>query len=348
MSGMDRRSFFKIVATAGPLRRPGAADSPPSSSSRTSSPPDNIVPGVPAYFATVCRECPSGCGVIAKNRDGRVVKLEGNPDHPVNSRRALRAGPGRLQALYHPDRFRGALSGGKPVAWARRGEAARGQARRAREGQAGRAHRGRERARDRQPRPPHGRVGAALGARTRIAYEPLGYESLRASNRIAFGRDAIPDYAIGEASYLVSFGADFLETWLNSEGYAVDFARMHAFFQGRPGRSCTSSRGMSLTAANADEWLRNAPGTEGALALAMLQGDRRRGPARAGGGSDHAARRGPRRRRRGGRDAPRAFPRRRSSTSPRISPRRRPGWCWAAAWPRPRRRPPTRSSRSTC
>ena len=60
-------------------------------------------------------------------------------------------------------------------------------------------------------------MGAALGARPRIAYEPLGYEALRAANRATFGRDAIPDYAIGEATYLVSFGADFLETWLNSE-----------------------------------------------------------------------------------------------------------------------------------
>ena len=73
-----------------------------------------------------------------------------------------------------------------------------------------------------------------LGARARIAYEPLGYEALRASNRVAFGRDVIPDYAIGEATYLVSFGADFLETWLNREGYTADFARMHAFFQGKP------------------------------------------------------------------------------------------------------------------
>src|SRR5207244_13125228 len=43
-----------------------------------------LVPGVAAWFATVCRECPAGCGVIAKNSEGRVVKLEGNPDHPVS------------------------------------------------------------------------------------------------------------------------------------------------------------------------------------------------------------------------------------------------------------------------
>src|SRR5499426_1682651 len=80
-------------------------------------PPDGIVPGVASYFATVCRECPAGCGVMAKNRDGRVVKLEGNPSYPVNAGALCIRGQASLQGLYHPDRFRGALAAGKPIAW---------------------------------------------------------------------------------------------------------------------------------------------------------------------------------------------------------------------------------------
>src|SRR5437764_1400520 len=65
----------------------------------------------------------------------------------------------------------------------------------------------------------------ALGARPRIAYEPLGYEALRAANRIAFGRDAVPQYMIGESAYLLSFGADFLETWVSPVEHAGGLAR---------------------------------------------------------------------------------------------------------------------------
>ena len=112
----------------------------------------------------------------------------------------------------------------------------------------------------------------ALGARPRVAYEPLAYEPLRAANRATFGRDAIPNYAIAEAGYLVSFGADFLETWLSpTSGHAADFAKMHAFRDGRAGTFVHVEPRLSMTAANADEWLRNAPGTEGVLALAMLK-----------------------------------------------------------------------------
>ena len=271
MSGMDRRSFFKIVATTGAAAAVGGCGQSAEQFIPYVVPPDNIVPGVPAYFASVCRECPSGCGVIAKNRDGRVIKLEGNPDHPSNTGALCALGHAGLQALYHPDRFRGPLSGGKPVAWA--------EAEKQLADKLGALAKGKQGARvavvsaletgslarlmDEWVR--------LLGARARIAYEPLGFEALRASNRVAFGRDAIPDYAIGEATYLVSFGADFLETWLNSEGYTADFARMHAFFQGKQGTFVHVEPRMSLTAANADEWLRTAPGTEGALALAMLK-----------------------------------------------------------------------------
>ena len=111
----------------------------------------------------------------------------------------------------------------------------------------------------------------ALGARPRIAYEPLGYEAMRAANRISFGRDALATYALGEAGYLISFGADFLETWLSPVASARGLARMHGFANGRAGTFVQVEPRLSMTGANADEWVRNTPGTEGLLALAMLK-----------------------------------------------------------------------------
>ncbi len=271
MSAMDRRSFFKIVATTGAAAAASGCGQSAEKLVPYVVPPDNIVPGIPAYFSTVCRECPVGCGLVAKNRDGRVIKLEGNPDHPISAGALCIRGHAGLQALYHPDRFRGALAAGKPAAWDAVQKqladklAALAQARQGSRialvsgletGSLGRLM---------------GEWTRALGARPRLTYEPLGYEALRAANRIAFGRDAIPGYAIGEATYLISFGADFLETWLSPVGYASGFGRMHGFAQGRAGTFVHVEPRLSMTAANADEWLRNAPGSEGLLALAMLK-----------------------------------------------------------------------------
>src|SRR6266446_5374277 len=115
------------------------------------------------------------------------------------------------------------------------------------------------------------RWAQALGARSRVTLEPFGYESIRAANRITFNRDAIPHYAFEDAEIVLSFGADFIETWLSNVNYARTFTRMHSFREGRAGTFIHVEPRQSLTAANADEWVRNAPGTEGLLALAILR-----------------------------------------------------------------------------
>src|SRR5512132_1877627 len=232
MSGFTRRSFFKIVATSGAAVAAGGCNDVnelvgniPEKLIPYVVPPDNIVPGVAAYFSTVCRECPAGCGLVAKNRDGRVIKLEGNPDHPVNAGALCIRGQAALQGLYHPDRYRSPLKGGKAVAW--------DEAEKQLADTLGALVKGRQGSRIALVSGLEtGSLGRlmdewtkALGARPRIAYEPLAYEALRAANRATFGRDAIPHYAIEDAGYLLSFGADFLETWLNPVSYAAAFSK---------------------------------------------------------------------------------------------------------------------------
>src|SRR5207244_565643 len=84
--------------------------------------PDQTVPGVSNYYATTCRECSAGCGVIAETRDGRTIKLEGNPEHPVNRGALCARGQAALQGLYNPDRYRGPMARKngqlQPVNWA--------------------------------------------------------------------------------------------------------------------------------------------------------------------------------------------------------------------------------------
>src|SRR2546425_11982955 len=84
---MNRRDFFRVVAASGATAAASGCQRATETILPLVVPNEQIVPGVAAWFATVCRECPAGCGVIAKNREGRVVKLEGNPNTPVNQAR---------------------------------------------------------------------------------------------------------------------------------------------------------------------------------------------------------------------------------------------------------------------
>src|SRR4029453_6614128 len=80
---VNRRDFFKIVATTGATAAGSGCQPVAEKILPLVVPNEHLVPGVAAWFATVCRECPAGCGVLARNREGRGVNLEGNPDHPV-------------------------------------------------------------------------------------------------------------------------------------------------------------------------------------------------------------------------------------------------------------------------
>ena len=273
---MNRRDFFKIVTVSGAAAASGGCQQASETILPLVVPNEQLVPGVASWFATVCRECPAGCGVIARNREGRIVKLEGNPDHPVNAGALCMRGQASLQGLYHPDRIAGPLvregSGGfKSATWDAASKTVSDKLAALRTGGKGRAIAV-------VTQLENGSLGSmldrwvqALGARPRVTLEPFGYESIRAANRLTFNRDAIPYYAFEDAEVVLSFGADFIETWLSNVNYARTFARMHSFRDGRAGTFIHVEPRQSLTASNADEWIRNAPGTEGLLALAILR-----------------------------------------------------------------------------
>jgi anaerobic selenocysteine-containing dehydrogenase len=272
---MKRRDFFKIVATTGAAAAAGGCQQATETILPLVVPNEQLVPGVAAWFATVCRECPAGCGVLARNRDGRVVKLEGNPDHPVNRGALCIRGQAGLQGLYHPDRFDGPQRRDgarlKSLGW---DDALKALSEKLTAARA--AGKGRGVALVTQLET--GSLGAlmdrwtqALGARPRVAYEPFGHEAIRAANRNAFGREAVPYYAFEDAHVILNFGADWVETWINNAALPGGFARMHAFREGRTGTYIHVEPRQSLTAANADEWIRNAPGTDLMLAAALLK-----------------------------------------------------------------------------
>ena len=107
---VKRREFLKVLGSTG-----AAATAVGCSMERVEQlipyvvSPDHTVPGVSTNYATICRECAAACGVIAEVRDGRAIKLEGNPDHPVNRGALCARGQAALQGLYNPDRYRGPM-----------------------------------------------------------------------------------------------------------------------------------------------------------------------------------------------------------------------------------------------
>ena len=53
---------------------------------------------------TACRSCHGGCGVIAHVKEGRVIKVEGDPNSPISHGTLCSKGLAITQLAYHPDR----------------------------------------------------------------------------------------------------------------------------------------------------------------------------------------------------------------------------------------------------
>ena len=233
-------------------------------------PQEEIVPGLATWYRTTCRECPAGCGMNIRTREGRAVKAEGNPLSPISHGRLCARGQASLHGLYDPDRIprplaRRGTDGWEALTWS---EAERRLA------AALQQHRGRivlltgaytgtmDRLAD--------EFAGAIGAQ-RVRWEPFGYEPIRAGNRMVYGVDAVPVHDFSNADVVITFGADFMETWLSPIDYAHGFVQARAYSQGRRGKLISVGPHQSLTGLNADEWVAARPGTEHLIALAIAR-----------------------------------------------------------------------------
>ncbi len=233
-----------------------------------------MVAGEPAWYATTCRECPAGCGVLAKNREGRVIKVEGNPLHPVNRGKLCVRGQSALQGIYNPDRIQKPLlksrDGWMPITFdkavsllSRRLEQA--------------AAKGRDRVALISETVGDTLLGlfetvtSAYKSQRPLVFEPFAFEALKFAHQTLFGRSILPGYRLDQADVLVSFGADFLETWLSPVEYARKFKSMHTIENGGKGLFMHISPYQSLTAANADKWFACRPGSEPAVIVYLMR-----------------------------------------------------------------------------
>ena len=229
------------------------------------------LPGVARWYATVCRECAAGCGVHARVREGRPVKLEGNPAHPVNRGALCARGQGALLRLYGTRRWRGpqarTAAGWTPISWAE-GLASLGRA-----------------LEDAAARGPgrvvllggleHGTRGDLYARFARafrgdyLQLDPHAPRALMSAHRAVFGRHDVPRFRLERADLVLALEADLFETFVSP----VELARQ-LVGPGRPGGEraeliCAGPR-RGVTGILADQWLPIRPGTGGLLALALL------------------------------------------------------------------------------
>jgi len=282
MASIDRRDFLKLVGAGGVGTGAGfmlreAIKHPVENLVPYPIPPEDFSPGIATWYNTVCSMCSAGCGITVRTREGRAKKIEGNPNHPVSQGRLCARGQAGLQVLYNPDRVTtplrqtGERGSGDwlPLTWTeglaqlsgRLGElSSSGQSGAVcllSEGQRGHVHGLFE------------QFMAEIGSDRLVYYDyDHPHPLLAAMNRL-FGASQLPYFDLGNTDYLVSFGADYLGSWLSPVHHGLGFGQSRQGRDDHRGRFVQIEPRMTLSGAAADEWIPANPGTEGIIALAM-------------------------------------------------------------------------------
>lgn len=271
---MDRRTFLKTAGIGSISVAYGCKSDYDKNIFSLVTAPKDFVTGQAVWYASTCMECPAGCGILAKNREGRVIKLEGNPAHPVNRGRLCIRGQAALQSVYDPDRLMmPQLKTGRtfqPISYNQAFDILKN-----------RMHTASEKGSNRVKMltgitsVPLSALFAttleAFGAKPAAEYEPYAHDALRAAHQALFSKPMLPSFHMENADFILGFGADFVETWLSPVEYIRKFKSMHTSKDGKKGRFVHVGPYMSLTAANADKFFPVTAGTEYMVALGVIR-----------------------------------------------------------------------------
>ncbi len=231
-------------------------------------------PGVETGHNSACLLCPARCGIRSRAVDGDLVRIMGNPLHPMSQGGICPRGIAGVQMLYHPERLASPM--------VRVGERGAGEW---------------------QPLTRDGAVGliadrvaefreagrpealAVLAGYCAGTMQDLWHQFLRAfgspnyvSDDYNDGTDAImalmhgiprrPGYDLERAEFVLSFGAPLFESWWSPLQAFTAYAGVGGVEERRP-RFVQIDTRFSRTAARAHEWVGVRPGTHAALALGI-------------------------------------------------------------------------------
>jgi anaerobic selenocysteine-containing dehydrogenase/Fe-S-cluster-containing dehydrogenase component len=292
---ISRRRFLQVLGATSAVGAAACANPADQKIVPYVKPDPEQIPGVAVWYSSTCTECSVGCGIRVRTREGRAVKVEGNPHSPVNKGSLCALGQSSLQSLYDPDRIR------EPKK---------------------KTSRGYERENLRKPTAPkfdavawdevYNKINEAVlnaGNKkvlltgelpsgqadlvasfaqqmgfTHVVWDPTQQVAVAKASELVYGTFGVPTFAIDKADVVVNFGADFLETWGNPVGYARQWADSRR--SEHPLRFVHIEPRLSLTGANADLWLKSAVGSEVRVALFLIAEMIKRG--RSKGLSDSA------------------------------------------------------------
>jgi molybdopterin-containing oxidoreductase family iron-sulfur binding subunit len=270
--GWARREFLKLMGASLALSTFGCVRRPAQKIVPYAKKPPEIQHGFPNYYASSFVDGYEALGILVTTRDGRPIKIEGNPDHPANAGgMSLRAHASILK-LYDPDRYTAAkhnLQNKKRtnreiinIKWEDLDKQVSEQ-----------LAKGKVAILTANTMSPTTNAlmdefASAFGGKV-YQYNDVGYDSLIEANKASYGSASIPRYHVEKAKVIVAINNDFLGTWLTPTAFTREFALRRKKTDDM-NKLVVFESVMTLTGTNADRRYRIRPSQSLDVVMAIL------------------------------------------------------------------------------
>ena len=227
--------------------------------------PEEIVPGIPNYYTSTF----NGHSVLVKTREGRPIKIEGNPDCVLSKGSLDAKGQASVLDLYDVSKLKGPVLNDADATWENIDQFVKQELLKVKTGG--------KKIRIVSSTVNSPSTKAAIADFTaqypntkHIQVDAISYTGIIKANENSFGKAVLPRYRFDKADLIVSFGADFLGTWISPLEFSRQYVskRNNTALEGKKmSRHIQFETGMSLTGSNADARLPLKPSEEGIALL---------------------------------------------------------------------------------
>ncbi|MDN3580134.1 TAT-variant-translocated molybdopterin oxidoreductase [Mucilaginibacter flavus] len=229
--------------------------------------PEEVTPGVANYYSSTYE----GQAILVKTREGRPIKVEGNPNDFFTKGGLSAQGQASVLDLYDANRTQDPKIDGGDAAWPEVDAfVLRELAAVAASGKAIRI------VTSTVNSPSTLAVIAEFTAKypttKYINYDAVSYTGIIQANQNSFGKAVLPHYNFDKADVIVSFGADFLGTWISPEEFTRQYVsnrNSKSLESKKMSRHIQFEAGMSITGTNADNRYPVKPSEEGIALLSL-------------------------------------------------------------------------------
>ena len=213
--------------------------------------PEDVTPGVANYYRSTCGACSTACGIEVKVREGRPIKVDGSYDSPISMGGTCAVGQASILSLYDNERLANPLANGaEQTDWTALDSEIAGKLKGL------------------------GSAKIALVTSTihgpsslkaieafktsypsvdHVTYDAVSYSGILDANEADFGKRALPTYKFDTAKVIVSFGADFLGTWISPVEFSKGYTKhRQPSVEGGMSKHIQFESAMSMTGTNAD------------------------------------------------------------------------------------------------